>query len=811
MLRNWFTVAIRNLAKHRLHAAINILGLAVGLASCIVIILFVRDEVSYDRWIPDAARIYRIHTRYDFPGRAPLVTMASAGPVAPALLQDHPQEIEAATRVLPLTPIVRRGNDPYFERGQAVDTAFFKVFDLPLVEGNKATALSDPAAIVLNERLARKYFNGRRALGETLTLTYGRVTHDMRVTGVIKDLPTNSSLEADFLIPLNEQDIGRDEITSWGAQFMKSYFKLKPAAAVAPVIADLGPFLKRHVNDQEYMSLNVMALPDLHLRAAGGYSAAAPTRERIVAAFSVVAALILGIASINFMNLATARATQRAREVALRKVVGAHRRHLIIQFIGESLLVATIALVFALVMVESLLPALNTLLQKQLEVVYFGSGSLLPYLLALVGVVGVCGGTYPAFYLSSFQPARILKPAVTSKLTGSVSARQVLVVVQFVISIALMICTAVVYQQTSYMRRLDLGFARDGLLVVRGLIRPAAAAAADTLRQEIAKIPGVTGVALSGGVPTDDSNIETSVRKPGIPDAMTINVRIVDYGFFATYGVPLLAGREFSMDHAGDDIIGTNREAAERGGNVILSRGALSRFGFSSPEAAIGQQLLVGGDNGGTAAPVTIVGVTADMQFRSARDELPPTLFMRRAIYFQDLSVRFSGIGEARARGDVEAVWRKLVPGVPFSSDFMTALVDKQYRAEQAQGTMFTAFSGLAIIVAGLGLFGLAAFTAERRTKEIGLRKVLGARVPDILRLLLWQFSQPVVVANLIAWPVAYMVMRDWLNGFEFRIGLSPLTFLGAGAVALAVAWITILGHALKVARAKPIVALRYE
>ncbi|MHB1206585.1 MAG: ABC transporter permease [Rhodospirillaceae bacterium] len=805
MLRNWFTVAVRNLAKHRLHAAINILGLAVGLASCIVIILFVRDEVSYDRWIPDAQRIYRIHTRYDFPGRAPLVTTSSASPVAPALLQDHPQEIETATRVMALTPIVRRGSDIYFERGQGVDTAFFKVFDLPLVEGDKATALSDPSAIVLNERLAGKYFNGRRALGETLTLTYGRVTRDMRVTGVIKDLPTNSSLEADFLIPLNEQDIGREEFPNWGAQIMESYIKLKPAAAIGPVIADLGPFLKRHVKDQEFMSLSLMALPDLHLRAAGGYSATAPTRERIVAAFSVVAALILAIASINFMNLATARATQRAREVALRKVVGAHRRHLIIQFIGESLLVATIALMLALVMVESLLPALNGLLQKQMQVRYFGGGSLLPYLLALVGMVGVFGGTYPAFYLSSFQPARILKPAVTSKLTDSVSARQVLVVVQFVISIALIICTAVVYQQTSYMRRLDLGFARDGLLVVRELMRPAAASAADTLRQEISKIPGVTGVALSGSVPTDDNNIETSVRKPGTADAMTINLRIVDYGFFATYGVPLLAGREFSGDHAGDDIPGTNREAAERGGNVILSRGALSRFGFSSPEAAIGQPLLLG------TAPMTIVGVVADMQFRSARDELPPTLFMRRAAYFQNLSVRFSGIGEAQARSAVEAVWRKLVPGVPFSTDFMTALVDKQYRAEQAQGTMFTTFSGLAVIVAGLGLFGLAAFTAERRTKEIGLRKVLGARVPDILRLLLWQFSQPVVAANLIAWPIAYLVMHDWLNGFEFRIGLSPLYFLGAGAAALVIAWVTIFGHAFKVARAKPIIALRYE
>lgn len=809
MLRNWLTVAIRNLVKHPLFSAINILGLAVGLASCIVIILFVRDEVSYDRWIPDAARIYRTHVRYDFPGRAPLITTSSAGPTVPGLLQDYPQVIESGVRVVPIGPIVQLRGDVYAERGQAVDPSFFQVFDLPTAQGSKA--LDDPSTIILTERLARKYFRGASAIGETLTLTYNGHTKDMRVTGVLKDLPANSTLTIDFLIPLNVQDFPPGNFENWGAQFMSSFVKLKPGADIAPVAADLAAFLKRHVNTQQYMTLSIMSLPDLHLRAASGFSAGAgaSTRERIVAAFAVVAVLILAIASINFTNLATARATLRTREVALRKVVGAHRKHLIVQFIGESILVAGIALAVALVMVEAALPAINGLLQKEMGITYFGAGSILPHLVALVLAVGVLGGTYPAFYISNFAPARILKPAASGNPAGGVSARQLLVVAQFAISIALIICTVVVHRQTEYMRQLDIGFAREGLLVVRELNQPAAKAVAETLRQEIAKIPAVTAVTMSRDVPTDDNNNETTIRKPGSAEDMSINLRLVDYGFFGAYGVPVLAGRDFSENFA-DDIPNVGRDAPDRSINIIISRAAVKSLGFANPQAAIGQSLMFGGSSG-RQSPAIIVGVTEDMRYRSARDEMPPTMYFRNATFFRNMSVRYAGLSESAAREAVGAVWRELVPGIPYRADFMASLIDNQYRAERTQGVMFTAFAVLAVIVAGLGLFGLAAFTAERRTKEIGLRKVLGARVPDVVLLLLWQFSQPVAIANLIAWPVAYFVMRDWLQTFEFRIGLSPLYFLGAGAAALAVAWITIVGHALKVARAKPVLALRYE
>jgi putative ABC transport system permease protein len=333
----------------------------------------------------------------------------------------------------------------------------------------------------------------------------------------------------------------------------------------------------------------------------------------------------------------------------------------------------------------------------------------------------------------------------------------------------------------------------------------------EALRQEIERLPGVTSAALSGEVPGDNQNMETAVRKPGSPDRLTINIHNVGYGFFATYGTPLVTGREFSPEHGGDDFAGEGGKPTTKGGNVVLSVNALARFGFATPEAAVGQVLDYEIGQNHETVPATIVGVVGNVQFRSARDELPPTMFFRNSSNFRELTVRYSGVGEAEMRNAVETIWRRLVPGVPFRGDFLTAVVDNQYKAEKAQGTMFTAFAILAVVVACLGLFGLAAFTAERRTKEIGLRKVLGAKVPDIVQLLLWQFSKPVALANLIAWPIAYFVMRNWLNGFEFRISLSPLFFVAAGLVALTVAWLTIVGHAVRVARAKPIIALRYE
>ncbi|MBL8643679.1 MAG: ABC transporter permease [Rhodospirillaceae bacterium] len=813
MLKNYVTVALRGFARHKLYSFINVIGLAVGLASCILILLFVRDELSYDRWLPDAERIYRLHVRYDFPGRAPLLITSSAGASLKPLLTDYADVMETGVRALSLTPTLRRDDKLFYERGVFVDPTFFDVFDLPLVAGEKAEALKDPSAIVMSETTARKYFGDANPLGQTLTLKTANFEKDVRVTAVLKDLPTNSNLKIGYLVVLSESDFVNNPgmFTSWSNQSLHTYVKAKPGADVEALAPTMQTFMGRHT-DQKYMSVSLMRLTDLHLNAINGYSASAVnTGSQTVKAFSAVAVLILVIACINFVNLATARASQRAREVALRKVMGANRRQLITQFIGESVMTALVALVLALGLVEAVLPQVNGFLDKTLHVGYFGAESLLPYLVGLIACVGLLGGAYPAFHLSRFEPARILKANRSAAAEGSGRLRGLLVVIQFSISIALIVCTVVVERQTDYMRSMDMGFKREGLMALRGMSRREVIPLIETLKQEMSKIPGVTDVALSATVPTDGSNNEEMVRRPGDPEGRTINVRPVDYGFFKTYQTPIFSGRELSQSYGGDDFTGTSEEKAARGGNALINRKAAKVLGFANPADAIGQKLEFDTGRDKPTASLTIVGVSDDIQFRSARDELPATLFFYDFKRFSVLSVRYTGITNADMALAAEAVWRRLVPDVPFNGEFLTDLVDNQYRAEDRQGVMFTGFSVLAVLVACLGLFGLASFTAERRTKEIGIRKVMGAGMSDIVKLLAWDFSKPVLIANVIAWPAAWWLMRDWLNGFEIQIELSPMVFAAAGLAALAIALVTVALHTMRVARANPIHALRYE
>ncbi|MBL8629874.1 MAG: ABC transporter permease [Rhodospirillaceae bacterium] len=813
MLKNYLTVALRGFARHKLYSFINVIGLAVGLASCILILLVVRDELSYDRWIPDAERIYRLHVRYDFPGRATLFTTGSAGVSLKPLLTDYADVLETGVRALSTTPTLKRDDKLFYERGTFVDPTFFDVFDLPFVAGNKADALKDPSAIVMSETIARKYFGDANPLGQTLTLKTGRFEKDVRVSAVIKDLPTNSNLKIGYLVVLTESDwVGNPGMfTNWGNQSLQTYFKVKPGADVKAVTSSLQPFLARH-SESRYMSLSLMGLTDLHLKAINGYNTSAVNPlSQMVQAFSAVAVLILVIACINFVNLATARASQRAREVALRKVLGANRRQLITQFISESVITALLALVLALGLVELMLPQANDFLNKGLQVSYFGTESLLPYLVGLIACVGLLGGAYPAFHLSRFEPARILKANRSAAAEGSVALRGLLVVIQFSISIALIVCTTVVDRQTDYMKTLDMGFQREGLMVVRGLSRQDVIPVIETFEQEVLKIPGVTDVALSDTVPTDGSNNEESVRRPGDAEERTINVRPVDYGFFKTYKTPIFAGRELSQSYGGDNLTGTDEEKAARGANVIINRKAVTALGFGGPADALGQKLEFDRGKDKPTAPLTIVGVSDDIQFRSARDELPATLFFYDFKRFGTLSVRYTGVSNADMNRAVEAVWRRLVPNVPFNGEFLTDLVDNQYRAEDRQGEMLSGFAILAVLVACLGLFGLASFTAERRTREIGIRKVLGASMGDIIKLLAWDFAKPVLIANIIAWPVSWWLMRIWLNGYERRIDLDPVPFIVAGLVALVIALLTVAGHTARVARANPIYALRYE
>jgi putative ABC transport system permease protein len=830
MIKNYLTVAMRNLVKNRLYTAINIFGLAVGLASCILILLYVRHETSYDEWFANADRIYQVHSRFDIPGREVFKAGQAPGPVMNALMKDF-SEIEAGVRLTEQNPIVTRGSDVFREPVVLADPSLFQVLDLPLINGDKATALSDVSNILLSESVAQKYFgSSAAALGQAMPLHFTNVglKRDYRVAGVFKELPTNTHLDIKMIVPINEPDWKERPwmFESWTSVNTAVYLKLKPSADASAIAKALPQFEARNIPSitfggkdisvADFLTMDLMNLKDVHLHGERSNVDRPPGDVRAIAAFTVVAAMILLIACINFTNLATARASQRAREVALRKVLGARRSQLVFQFLSESLLLSVIAFVLALVFVYAALPVYNTILDRQLGLNFLAGDMLAPMMAVLIVFVGLAAGLYPALYLSGFRPARILKANKSAAAEGSGRLRTGLVVVQFAISIGLLVCTTVIYTQTVFARTMDPGFDRQGLLIVRMPFGDEYRGLRSTVAAEAAKVQGVTGATLSSAIPTDNDSNNNIFEIPGkpSPNPILISNRTVDYNYFDVYKVPLLAGRYFEEGRGGDDFTGSDDDKATRGGNVILNEAALPKLGLSSPQDAIGKEFRIGvgqAEKDSRQASVTVVGVVGNIAYRSARDPIEPTYYMRDAKDFYNLTLRTDEVSGPAVNAAMEKIWRQLQPQIPYRSEFMETRIDAQYEQEEAEATMFAAFSGLAIVIGALGLYGLALFSAERRTKEIGIRKVLGAKVRDVVRLLVLDFSKPVLIANVIAWPVAWFLMRDWLNGFEHRIDLNPMVFGTAGFLALLVAWITVGGHAFKAAQENPIRALRYE
>ncbi|HLL31823.1 MAG TPA: FtsX-like permease family protein, partial [Allosphingosinicella sp.] len=552
----------------------------------------------------------------------------------------------------------------------------------------------------------------------------------------------------------------------------------------------------------------------------GQEAAMSPGNDRgTILTFAIIALLILAMAMVNFTNLATARASQRAREVALRKVLGANRRQLIVQFIGESILVAALAMLIGLALVELLLPSFSAFLDADIELDYLGEGGVALPMLGLVLLVGGLGGLYPAFFLSRFKPATVLKANKSaSEGDGTGRLRAALVVGQFAVSIGLIICTAIVYLQTSYARSADPGFDREHIVQIDGLNRYQLINSGKAIAERMKRVEGVEAVGRSTIAVATDGQNNTNIMVPGNPRPVLIGLYTVDPGFREAMGIKLVAGRWFDENRPLDDMTlpfppspEHQRALAGRGGNIVVNESGARRLGFSNPADVVGKQVkagLVEAEYG--LVPVTVVGVVSDSRFRSVRQPLDDIMFVNGDSGHQWLVVRYKGDPRAM-RQKLEAAWRGITTEVPFKVELSDDIIAELYEAEDARAQTFAGFALLAVVVACLGLFGLAAFTAERRTKEIGIRKVLGARSRDIVRLLAWQFSKPVIVAILIAWPVAWWVMRDWLNTFDARIDLGPAPFVLAGALTLAIALGTIASHAIRVARANPIKALRYE
>ncbi len=834
MWRNYAIVGLRALAKNRTYAFINIFGLAIGLAACLMLLLYVRYERSYDAWLPNAENVYQVQSYFRDPGTGEETFLQMSSYVAgQTMAADFPQ-IDKKVYALIAAPVVSLNGEALpTENVVYVDGNLFDVMPIPLVRGDPRHALDQVGSLVLSETEARRFFGDSDPVGRTLTLISRGVSTDHRVTGVMRDLPRNSHQRLEIVIRFDPQTYFAetpDFLTQWGANSGWNYVTLRPGTDPATINDNLGPWEERNIPDQQFgdRMLNqgdfgdwrLVNVRDIHLGPAQAGAATAGNDERTILTFTIVAFLILGMACINFTNLATARASARAREVALRKVLGASRGQLMIQFLMESVLVAGFAMLLALAMVELLLPALGRFLDADLKMTYVGSGGMLLPILLLTLLVGAAGGLYPAFYLSRFQPAQVLKAnKSTAEAAGSGVLRSALVIGQFAVSIGLIICTAVVYGQTVYARTSDPGFQREGLLQIQGLNRRQIIEKGETIAREIGRLPGVRSVARTGiGIDPTNQN-GTVIQVPGRDQPVSVGAYPIDENFFRTLKAPLIAGRELSagreMDVMPLSLLPTpaeERAFSARGVNVVINERAARDLGFTNPAEAIGVNLrmgLVRPENG--LVPITIVGVVRDTRLRSIREPMEPIAFTLSNNGFTTLVVRYDDPEPNAVRERIEQVWRRLAPDVPFEAEFSEDIVAKVYQAEESRARVFAGFAALAVLVACLGLFGLAAFTAERRTKEIGIRKVLGARTSDIVRLLAWQFSKPVIIANLIAWPIAWWAMRDWLNTFDTRVDLGVTPFLLAGLLALAIAIGTIAGHAFRVARANPINALRYE
>ena len=797
MLKNYLKTALRNLGKHKAFSFINLSGLMIGIACCILILLYVRDELSYDRYHEHAGRIWRVTREWlNEDGTTSLHLGHVAPPIAPLLKNDFPDIIEAVRIQKPGRLLCSFDNRHFLEEDMIfADENLFKVFSFTLVKGDPETALKDPFSIVITERAARKYFGDQDPIDKVLKIEN---RFDARISGVVRAAPANSHFHFVMIGSLNtiKQLYGQREFQSWSSNNYATYLLLPPDYPADNLRSQFPAFLDRHLGESshERNRLHLQHLTDIHLHSHLDSELEPNSSIVNVYIFSAIAVFVLLIACINFMNLSTARSSVRAKEVGMRKVVGAQRGHLIQQFLSESLLMAFLALALAVILVKIALPAFSGFVNRELKLGFFDSWQVWLGLFIMALLVGVAAGSYPAFFLSSFRPALVLKGTQGPSGHGS-RFRTILVVAQFAISTILIISVTVVYKQLQFSRSKRLGFNQEQIVVLptSSQIR----SQYETIRTRLLAHPGIVNVAASRRVPSGRLLDSGGARLISGTSSEPINFRIAfvttSYDFIPTYEMELVAGRDFSREFSTD----TSQA-------FILNETAVRKIGWS-PEEAINQDFQYGRRKG------RIIGIVKDFHFESLHQEISPMVFYIERGDYRRISVRLSPENIPQTMAFLQKEWRQYRPNYPFDYFFIDENFDDLYRSEEKLGQVFGAFALLAIFIACLGLFGLASFTAEKRTKEIGIRKVLGAPVSGIIFLLSQQFAKWVFVANAIAWPLAYFAMQRWLQNFAYRTQLGLWIFLGAAGVSLIITLLTVSFQSVKAALADPVNSLRYE
>jgi putative ABC transport system permease protein len=800
MIHEYIKTAYRNLKKNKGFTLINILGLSVGLATSLLIVLYVVDELSYDLYNVDANHIYRITEQVKLNGTEGSYAPSEA-PLASSI-KDLP-EIAKYARFLPTESLfisprkyyVRKGNEDLQENSLVfAESNIFDVFTLPMVSGNPVDALTAPHTVVLTESAAKKYFGNADPMGQTLTLNDTGV---YRVTGIIKDIPLQSHFHFDLFVSLSS--IPESKLTNWGFSGFHTYVVLKPGTDVAALqkrISDIviknGYPPKLWSTGDNYFRVILMPLLDIHLHSTSQFELSKSGNIQYVYIFSVIAAFILLMACVNFMNLSTARSSNRAKEVGVRKVLGSIRKHLIAQFLTESLLVTLLSMAIGLTLVLLTLPFFNQLAGTHLSLNRHTFIWLLPLLLTIVLVVGFLAGSYPAIFLSGFKPIDVLKGKMAAGFKGG-RLRSFLVVFQFSISIFLIIGTIVIYNQLHYIHNKTLGFNRSQVLVINNVTN--LKDKAKVLKEELKQIPGVVSTTMTGYLPTGHDRTTTALF-PRLPidfkDDVLTQFWPVDQDYLETMGIQLVSGRNFSAQMATDSAA------------IIVNEAFAKRLDTKDPLGKTLYRFSYG------VQPYHIIGVMKNFHFSSLHDQITPAVFFnsedRGAI-----SAKVSTTDLPALLVQIESKWKSLAPDQPFTYSFMDEDFDATYKSEERTGNLFIAFSSLAILIACLGLFGLATYAAEQRNKEIGIRKVLGASVSGIVRMLSVDFIRLVLIAVLIATPIAWLAMNHWLQDFAYRITISWWVVAVAGLTAIFIAAVTISVQSIRAAMANPVDSLRSE
>jgi len=806
MIKNYLKVALRNLWKHKGYSAINIFGLAVGLATCLLILLYVTDELSYDRYNDKAGRIYRVNTDIKM-GDGNLHLAVASDPMGATLKKDYPQ-VEEYTRVYASegAKLVKKGTQFIKEQYVAnADSTFFNVFTLPVVAGDTKTALNEPNTVVITESTAKKYFETINALGKILEAD----KTPYKVTAVIKDIPHNSHFHFDFLFSMDNVDY---QFGNFLSNNFQTYILLRPGTDYKKFEKNFEQVIDKYVLPQakQYMQVSsmedfkkagnmleysLMPLTDIHLHSDRFPELGTNGNIQYVYIFGAVALFVLLIACINFMNLSTARSANRAKEVGIRKVLGTERKTLIKQFLIESTLTVFLSLAIAIAVAYLVLPFFNDIAAKSLSLHDLVSTKILPWLVALPFVIGVLAGSYPAFFLSGFNPVTVLK-GNTSSLFKRSNLRSVLVIFQFTASIMLITGTIIVYRQLDYIQTKKLGFNKDQVLVVNDVY--ALNKTAMAFKEDVLHMPGVVSSTLSSFLPVSTSSRnDMTFSKEAVMDtknALNMQRWSVDYDYIRTLGMEIAKGRNFSKDFGADSTA------------IVINETTATLMALNDP---VGKKIYTS-DNNNKTISYTIIGVVKNFNFESLRQNIGPLcMVLGRSTGFASFKVNTGNVQNLVAQ--IEGKWKSMAPAMPFSYRFLDEAFDSMYRDEQRIGKVAISFAVLAIVIACLGLLGLATYMAERRTKEVGIRKVLGASVSNITTMLSGDFIKLVGISIMIATPAAWWAMNKWLQDFAFRTPLSWWIFLLAGAMAILIALVTVSFQAIKAAIGNPIKSLRTE